>query len=159
MSDSTPPNPLDTLQLRHAEPSDWNRIRSDWKLSYRDSPWARTLLWATSEVYYGWQSRIVDALLVHPECEAWVACWAEDPNTIAGWAVNEGPRVLHYVCVKHEFRRLGIAKRLLAHIEQDNVIYTHRMAAFPVERRGPVVPIPYPASWTYDPRPALRKAP
>jgi len=45
-----------------------------------------------------------------------VAHAAEEPDAILGWAVIERPNVLHYVYVKEPFRRLGIARRLVAEV-------------------------------------------
>lgn len=154
-------DPLETLILRSGEPSDWNRVRSDWKLSYATSAFAEQLTHPTTwrsgragHVYWGWQEAIVERLLRRAKLT--VACWAEDIRSIVGWAITEEPNVLHYVFVARgpkvdlslePYRRLGIARRLITSVgERADVIYTHRSR---ICQR-----LPIPSTWTFDPRPA-----
>lgn len=138
-------SPLDTLVIRAANAGEWNRIRSDWKRSHLASAWAGAV---GREAYWPWQSEVVDRLLV--DADVRVAVWSEDNYTIAGWSCSELPRTLHYVYVLDEYRRAGIAKRLLAHLETP-LLYTHRTTV--------VAELPIPTTWTFDPRSAFaRKA-
>lgn len=54
-----------------------------------------------------------------------VAGLADAPDVIAGWMCWEGD-VLHYVVTKPNFRRLGVAKWMLADFKGMAVTYTHR---------------------------------
>lgn len=153
--------PLDTLILRAGEAADWNRVRTDWQLSYATSVFAEQLsppsVWTKGKagpVYWNWQTAIVSRLL--KRATLMVACWAEDIRTIVGWSVTEAPNVLHYVFVSRgpridstlePYRRLGIARRLIAHVaERADVVYTHRSRF--------CARLPIPSTWTFDPRPA-----
>lgn len=155
-------NPLDTLILRPGERDDWNRVRTDWKLSFATSPLAHELTDADTwrggkagPVYWAWQEAVVERLLRRATLT--IATWAEDIRSIVGWCVTEAPDVVHYVFVvrgprvddshSSPYRKLGIAKRLLGDRIERPQRYTHRSAA--------CAWLPIPSHWTYDPRPAL----
>ena len=73
-----------------------------------------------------------------PRCRVRVAYDMKDEGTLVGWAVLEGP-TLHYVMVRRDFRRQGIARQLLAGERIE--FFSAKPAAF----RGA------PAGWTYNP--------
>lgn len=149
-------DPFDSLRIRPGEPGDFARVRTDWKLSYARSDFARYLTprpdWQkrASQLYWDMQGEIVERLL--RDAELWIACWAEDTDTIVGWCVTEPGPIVHYVAVKPDYRMHRVATRLLAPVlEHARVTYTHRTFAC----RG----LPIPPGWTYDPRPALAPRP
>ena len=50
---------------------------------------------------------------------AWVLANKADEARILGWAcasIGGGPPVLHWIWVREDWRRLGLARRLLAHV-------------------------------------------
>ncbi len=71
-----------------------------------------------------------------------VACWTEDPELIIGWRCS-ADRILHYVYVKRDYRREGVARLLLGGLLDTAVIYTH-----PTTR---ALRRKLPPSWHYDP--------
>lgn len=78
-----------------------------WKGSYRDQG---LLTWAPKKPYYRMMDQRV-AGLVSPETVL-VAANPMSDNHLLGWACcSEG--VAHYVWVRHQYRRIGIASRLL----------------------------------------------
>lgn len=110
------------LVVRNSVPSDTNLILHSWLRSYRKSPSGQGL---SPEDYYAAHHRNVDAILhvatvrvVHPEGA---------PDTILGWMAWEPTAYrLHYVYVKREFRRNGVARLLLSEVPRDRAIeYTH----------------------------------
>lgn len=147
------PSPFDSLRIRPGERSDLARVKKDWRLSAARSRLAAFLTprpdWGVkaSQLYHAWQGAIMDALL--ERSELWIACWSEAPSSIVGWAVMEpGARVVHYVNVLPQYRRNGVARRLLAPaFEHRDVTFSYHVPA--------LVKLPVPPGWTYDPRPAL----
>jgi GNAT superfamily N-acetyltransferase len=147
------PSPFDSLRIRPGEPGDHARVSKDWRLSAAKSRFAQFCTprpsWGlkASQLYHRWQGDIMRQLL--ERAELWIACWAEAPSSVVGWAVIEpGARVVHYVDVLPKFRRNGVAKKLLAPcFEHRDVSFTYHVPS--LEK------LPVPPGWTYDPRPAL----
>ncbi len=72
-----------------------------------------------------------------------IAAWAGDPTTIIGFSVTEAGKV-HFVYVRKDFWRGGIAKRLLGSmLRQENVVYTHKTRM--------CEQLPIPKTWTFNP--------
>jgi len=146
-------DPFDSLRIRPGEPGDHARVKKDWRLSAAKSRFAQFLTprpdWGikASQLYHTWQGVIMDALL--KRAELWIACWAEAPSAVVGWAVLEpGSRVVHYVNVLPKYRRHRVAKRLLAPaFEHRDVAFTYHVPL--------LTKLPIPPGWTYDPRPAF----
>lgn len=61
----------------------------------------------------------VRALLARPESVLRVACLPDDSDAILGWAAlsADEPPTLHYVYVRKDARKQGIARLLLAGVE------------------------------------------
>lgn len=140
MTAETIPTELPEVVLREARDSDKAFLISSWLRSFAASKLA---LLADSDAYFQGYRPLVEAAL--SRSRVLVACQKADPDAIVGWvAVEPGdvPR-LHYVYVKHPFRRFGIAKRLVAPLLGAAVTYTHET---PVLRRLTV-----PKGWRYNP--------
>ena len=103
--------------------SDEDFVYSTWMKSFRDSSYARAI--PTQLYNMGQRSRIYRVL----EAKDTVVQIACDPNTeelIYGYMVSAYPNVLHYVYTKGQYRKLGIAKALLANHIGKTTIYTHK---------------------------------
>lgn len=86
-------------------------------------------------------SRMVVKLLARNDTTLTVAAIPGESEAIMGWSCT-GPQVCYYVYVRHELRRLGIGKDLLAHLGSAAIAFTHQ----------PIVKgLPIPESWRYDP--------
>lgn len=141
-------NPLDTLILRPGRAEDYNFVRVWWLRSYADSPWARAMThredWRrgiTSPAYWSGHHALIDQLLSRATLT--IATWPEDTWTIVGFACTEGD-VVHYVYVTQDYRRGGVAKRLLESFDgMVRVRFSHLSRA--------CLALPIPAHWTYDP--------
>jgi hypothetical protein len=76
----------------------------------------------------------VTSILQRPDCRAVVACDVEDDDVIYGYAVAEpGARIVHWVCVKHQFKRRGIAHDMVASLVPDaerGVVCTYLPSGF-----------------------------
>lgn len=113
MSESLDPG---LVAFRPAVPEDLNFIRNSWLKSYRKAHVASRM---TDTLYFAlWKYAVVSPAIVRAvkgEVILLVACNADIPDQIFGWAATE-PRedLLHYVYVKHPFRRLGLCRQMLA---------------------------------------------
>lgn len=127
----------DGIVLRPAEAGDRNYVLSSWLRSHRsDSGQARR----QGPDYWERHHRVVEALL--GRAATMVACWSDDPDVIIGWACTED-RTVHYVYVRKEFRRMGIARMLLEPmLREAGVQYTHTTNVVRMVRM--------PKGWTYN---------
>lgn len=111
-------------------------VIDSWALSYSGQARARD----AGPLYLRGQKRMIRAVLARRTASLLVACVADEPTTIAGWAVTEG-EIVHYAFTKKDFRRLGIARSLLEpYTRMPRVYFTHKTWV-------PCVP----AGWIYDP--------
>ena len=114
------------IRLRIANPEDVNFIFSSWLRNYRASEMTRPM---SNEVFYAEQHRLIEALIL--KSKVVIACNNNDPSQMYGWICageTDGIFTLHYIYVKHAFRRMGIAKMLIeacGHTGASAGIYTH----------------------------------
>jgi len=95
--------------------SDEAFVYNAWLKSYKDSPWGKPLI---NDIFFTNHKEIVKKLL--DSSEVLLAVNPEDPDQIYGFAVIEkSPRVsiIHYVYVKYNFRKLGLARDLVETLE------------------------------------------
>lgn len=67
----------------------------------------------------------VRAVLAHHDSMLRVACLSDDDDAILGWAtidIGRSPPELHYVYVRKDARKQGIAKSLLAGVETKGML-------------------------------------
>jgi len=96
-----------SLCVRAAGPDDLAFVIDAWRRSYEDAPAVRG---AEREHYRTEMTRAIRRLLDRAECR--VACDADDPDTIVGFAAFTGDE-LHYCYTKKDFRGIGVARQLL----------------------------------------------
>lgn len=130
----------DPFVIRPAGDGDLNFVRSSWLREYAYSQTARRI----GDLYWDYHHMLVEALLARAHVV--VAGLKDKPDTICGWACTEPGRV-HFVCVKPRWRRLGLARRLLAPFASITATYTHRTATCAL--------VPIPSTWTYNPKEAF----
>jgi GNAT superfamily N-acetyltransferase len=121
------------IQLRRARKADIPFITSSWLKSFRDAPFMGS---CPNDIYFFDQHRVIESLL--PRCITLVAVNEDDSDQILGWCAAElidTALVVHYMYVKHPFRKLGIAKRMLGTLQATEsppaVFYTHKTPAVP----------------------------
>jgi GNAT superfamily N-acetyltransferase len=134
---------LPSFAVRLAMPTDMNFIRTCWRGSQREQ-WGRI----EGVRYAQNQDAAMNAILGRPSTCVFVAHAAEDPDTIAGFLIarpgapvlHKGPGrfptreigpapVVHFIFVRKEARRIGIARMLLGDLtERRDVVYTTRPA-------------------------------
>lgn len=73
------------------------------------------------EAYFKNYLGIIKSILGRPSVTTYVACLKDDPDVIIGYAVTE-PQILHWVFVRKDWRRAGIARDL---IPKDTKTITH----------------------------------
>lgn len=127
--------------VRRATKRDLPLITNSWLKSFRDADWVKG---CPNSVYYGFQHRIIEHLI--PRSVVLCAVNEDDIDQILGWCAaevveaGEGARVLvvHYVYVKHPFRKLGIAKTLVESLIAAEhpvaTMYTHKTLVCPKMR-------------------------
>ncbi len=118
--------------FREAQPADQGFIFNSWLKSFRaNSEWAHAM---PAQIYYDNHKRVV-AQLLH-DSSVLVAANPDDPDQIFGYVVYQPTlghvAVLHWLYVKHTYRRLGIggevfrtALRLAQHDDTLPVVGTH----------------------------------
>ena len=117
-------------RIRPYADGDEAAVASAWKQSYRAaSPVLSS--WCTNgrrgtQAYWDWVNQYVNRML--ERCTVRVACNPHGEDHLWGWLCHEGP-VVHYVWVRLEYRRRGIATALLLEAlgprAQDELICSH----------------------------------
>ena len=101
------------LLIREATPGELSLIKSSWFKSFRQSSRVRP------DLYSFWQNKVIDDLTArHPPI---VATLESVPDEVLGWVCRTSD-LAHYVYVKHDYRRRGVATALVAGVKE----YTHR---------------------------------
>lgn len=96
--------------IRDFHPDDKNFILSTWLRGLRyGNSW---FLEIEPAVYFKVYQKVVEMLLANPKVLVRVACLAEDPRAILGYAVYSGKRI-DYVFVRKKRRGIGIATSLV----------------------------------------------
>ena len=133
---------LSQVIIRPGEAGDASFIHSSWLNSYlRNSRWPGVV----GPCFHVEHSEVIKRLMDRSEIK--VAAWSEDAETILGWICAE-PTALHYVFVRKEFRRQGIAKQLAEALIPGIALVTHRTTDADKIR--------WPIGWSYNPYCALR---
>ena len=97
------------IKLRHATPADLDFVYATWLRSYRHaSSFARKI---SNTIYYHWHHRIIENAFARGATIK-IAALDDAPAVIIGYIVVEGSTA-HYVYVKGDFRKMGVAKALL----------------------------------------------
>ncbi len=106
----------DFIVYREAVPEDLNFIRKNWlKIGY---DWIKRSHLVRPRAKYYYESRDKWLARLFEFCPVVVACDKQDTGFIygfvAGWAYDDGGGICHFVYVRPEFRKRGLAKKLLA---------------------------------------------
>lgn len=102
-----------------------NFIKATWLKTYFSSG-SRFCENMTPEVYYAHHPELLEKIL--KRSKVLVAQSKNDPDVTVGYLVYEPDNVIHFVYVKHTFRRFGVATSLLIRsgLRPDACSYTHR---------------------------------
>lgn len=114
------------IRIRKATETDVNFIFSSWLKSIRNSGYSYGV---PNAVFFSEHHKVIERLL--KTCTVNIACSESDVSDIYGYICSEvvdGLTVIHFVYVKHTYRRLGIGNMLLNSIEHNSKaasLYTH----------------------------------
>ncbi len=101
---------IDLIAIRCWTPPDYNFVKATWIRALRfGSSWFSKI---DGPSYYKAYSGALDRLLLLPETSVKVACLADEPDVILGYAVSRN-RTLDFVYVRKRWRGIGIAKSLV----------------------------------------------
>jgi hypothetical protein len=98
--------------IRNGKAEDLHLVLDSWVKTYAQSPYARAMgrVGSKKTLFFQRTEARVRALL--QACPVKVACDEVDEDVVIGWACGNPP-YLHYVFVKSDFRKKGIAKDLV----------------------------------------------
>lgn len=112
------------VAIRQARPGDMGLVYTTWLDTYQESAFARFI---KQTIYRDRQRKLIDSILSRPTTHVLVATAPEDDDIVLAYLVVEHPDVAHYAFTKREFRRLGIARHLLATLPS-RFRFSHRTA-------------------------------
>jgi hypothetical protein len=101
------------IKIRVATPNDMAMIYSSWMKSNRKNGMAADVL---NEVYFDEHRKVIEGCFNRGEI--YVACDSENTDVIIGY-MAASKDVLHYVYVKHMFRKLKVAETLVRAVFPD----------------------------------------
>jgi len=149
------------FSIRAATQADRPLIFATWLRAYRHgSQFPRRI---PDAIFFDEHHAVIEELLERSDVR--VAVPPGEPEVILGWSVVEviepkvdgdpAPVAIHFVYVKPAFRRSGVARALLAHVDRleqagSPVLYTHE--TFPLKLEGLAAHV---ERWAFNPYLAL----
>lgn len=113
------------VEIRPLDSRDAGFVRTTWRETHHQAPGKRRIPWAAYKATFGAQ---IDRLLDRDD--VWILGAYDDSEKLCGWiAWSPGGRVatVHYVWVRRENQREGMALRLLKEAELGvSFVFTHR---------------------------------
>jgi ribosomal protein S18 acetylase RimI-like enzyme len=118
---------MEAIQIRLAQENDRPFIFSNWLRHYKNRSYFAKRIRNT--VFYKWHHMVVENILNRPTTQIFIAHPPSEPEVILGFmaseSVNDGA-VIHFIYIKPQFKRMGIAKRLFKDFDDKEPIYfTH----------------------------------
>ena len=101
------------ISYRPMSQKDNGFLYSTWLKSYRQMPYAQNM---SNDTFFHHHKQVIEKILAKPNTTVTVICEDTDPDHIYGYSVIEtygDASIIHYVYVKHAYRKLGLAKALL----------------------------------------------
>lgn len=127
------------VRIREATSEDMNFVFSSWLKSYKPSFFSKMV---EPTIYFENHHKILEKIFKTAKIK--IACAKDDISQIYGYVCSDivqGVKVIHYVYVKHTFRKLGIAKALVKDAGHDSKVVsctTHltRIAEIPCAKHN-----------------------
>ncbi len=101
------------IKYRLPQPSDLPFIYSTWLRSYRQMPFAKNM---SNDTFFYHHKQVIETILAKPNTSIVLIHEESDPNHLYGYSVIESygeAFIIHYIYIKHSYRRLGLARDLL----------------------------------------------
>jgi ribosomal protein S18 acetylase RimI-like enzyme len=118
------------ITIRQARESDRHYVINTWLRSYREHSTWKLLYYMPEKEYNIRYRRIILSILQSPNVTLSILTPSDDDSLILGYAVYE-PTTLHYIHVRKEFQKLGLAKLLISHLfDGRNMRYSHQTKPF-----------------------------
>ena len=133
------PEPPHLREINRDDEQECNLVLAGWLRTYVGQSYG-----VERSVFFRMCQPIVKRLLA--ESTVVVACMPEAHDAVLGWVAFDGD-VLHYVCCKPRWQRLGVGTLLLQDFAGHHVRFTHKTNDG-MKLLGSVAPIP---EFTYDP--------
>ena len=137
------PEPPHLRELNRANEQEYNLVLAGWLRTYvgtKEKPSSVNLTIERSVMYRLYQPVVKEII---ERSNVVVACLADARDAVLGWVAFEG-LVVHYICVKPRWQRLGVATFMLCDFaELRDVMYTHKTSD------GSKLPIA--KGWEYHP--------
>lgn len=115
--------------LREPKKTDIPFIYQTWLNSFRYDSWSKA---TAKSVFFDHYKLVIDEILSNSK--TLIACLPEDEDIILGYLVYES-QIIHYIFVKNDFRKYGIAANLVNHsmdLEQPITITHRTKTALPI---------------------------
>lgn len=117
---------MEGLKIRPMRDGDMEFVKSSWLKNYKNSSsFAKRI---THDVFFKWHGAIVDSILARPQTEILIATLPDEEGVILGFFVVEKQglsRVAHYLFVRREWRKLGLARALIEASGDSAFVFTH----------------------------------
>ncbi len=123
---------MQSIEIRQATKDQLSFVFATWLRNYKhSSQFARKIKNAT---FFKWHHLVIERIFDRPNTLVLIATPQGESEPILGYAVLEaqdGTPVIHYVYVKDDFRRMGIATKLIAasRLPLDRAVFTHYTSA------------------------------
>ena len=101
------------IVYRQMTPKDSPFVYSTWLRSYRQMPFAQNM---SNDTFFHHHKQIIEKILSKPNTKVVMVCEDADPDHLYGYSVVEqygDATIIHYVYIKHAYRKLGLAKNLI----------------------------------------------
>lgn len=117
------------IAVRGAVATDIPLLTNAWLKSYREGYMPSAV---SNTVYFAEHHKLLEEII--PRCETVVACNGEDPDQVFGfvtWELYDNIALIHYLYVKHVYRKLGVGTRLVRlvlapdGVAKDVILTTH----------------------------------
>ncbi len=97
------------IHIRPARETDLNLVYATWLRGlYYGNPWFREI---DKDIYFQHYEHVLKTILLNTKVSTLIACLKEDEDVALGYSVIQND-ILHWVFVKPQWRKIGLAKDL-----------------------------------------------
>lgn len=118
---------MEAIKIRAASESDKPFIYANWLRHYKNRSYFAKRI--RNSVFYKWHHLVLEKILDRSSTKILIAHPPEEAELILGFMVYEDQpdgSVIHFVYIKPQFKRMGIAKKLFASADlKESQYFTH----------------------------------